>query len=83
MATLATDLTTKLRNTVKDRGLTFRNWSGSDGWVFAIYSEGDSYIGCVEVVEATRTMRMHQGRFPAARRERTQLESLCAAFNRL
>lgn len=84
MATLAADLTTKLRQTLKDQELRFRNWSGSDCWIFSIYSDGDAYIGCVELVEASRTLRIHEGH--AARltqRERAMLAALCAAFNRL
>lgn len=81
MATLATDLTAKLRSAVKAQELTFRNWSGPDAWVFAIYAGGENYLGCVEVVEATRTMRLHNGKYPPSKRERECLEQLCAAFN--
>jgi hypothetical protein len=50
-----------------------RPGSGPDAWVFAIYAEGDDYLGCVEVVETSLPTR----------RERERLEQLCAAFNRL
>lgn len=84
MANLAPDLTAKLRQSVKDQGLTFRNWSGPDAWVFAIYSEGDNYVGCVEVVESTRTMRVRvSNTCRPIRREAEILGKLCAAFNRL
>lgn len=83
MATLATDLTVRLRQTVKDQELRFRNRSGSDGWIFSIYADGDAYIGCVELIEASRTLRVHEGRIRICRQERERLEALCAAFNRL
>lgn len=79
MAKLDDKRAARVLSALKANELRLRNWSGPDKWLFAIYDQGDSYLGCV-VLRTDDTLVIDDPT-KVARRERMRLESLCRTFN--
>ena len=72
----------RLFRAVKACELRLRNWSTPDEWVFAIYEIDDTYVGCVRLHDDGE-LRIHEGTYKNARKERVRLEGLCREHARL
>ena len=71
------DRLTACRKVLPD--LFTRNWSGSDGWCFAVYTTDDSYVGSVTVRDQACVVAVTRHGY--SKRDSVVLAKFCDAFN--
>lgn len=79
---LSPGLAEHLREMLKVYGLVARNWSHSGKFVFAIYRDGDTYVGTIGVDPDTNAVSVDPGHMGLTRSDSKLLGDFAHAWNR-